>query len=140
MKKLLSILLATMLIVCCFGMVGCGVSGKYELWAIEVDGEVYKDGDTIEVTIYGQKVAKEFDEWVKGYKEYNLDSLKLDKDGDARFLGYSDWEWEKDGKEITLESSGSSVELIKKGGKLRFDVSQFIEYFEEDVVFIYKKA
>lgn len=140
MKKLLSILLATLLIVCCFGMVGCGVSGKYELWAVEVDGEVYKDGDTVELTVDGYTIEKEYDEWIELFKGYKIDTLKLDKEGDAKFLGYSNLEWEKDGKEINLEGEYIELELRKKGGKLRFDISQVDKTFDNEIILIYKKA
>ena len=122
MKKLLSILLAAMLIVACFGMVGCGVKGKYEFYAYEIAGEQYKVGDTF----MGMEITEDM---VKGMAfELCKDGTVKDADGeviegqtwkkaDKGIEVYFDGElfdtFEKDGNKLIMEDGGVKV-IFKK--------------------------
>ena len=105
MKKLLTILAAVMLCVCCFAMVGCGVEGEYSFYSMEIDGQTYKVGDTymgVEIT----------EESVAMYK------LEIKEEGKAKYMGMDcTWE-EKDGKLVISYETISVAEFEIKGSKL----------------------
>ena len=124
MKKLLSILLAAMLIVACFGMVGCGVEGKYKFYAYEIAGEQYKVGD--EVPGLG-KITEEM------AKESGFELAKdgVVKDADGEEVESASWE-EADGKVTIKIGDFYERELTKDGRKL-------IEDLGNGVKIIYKK-
>ena len=126
MKKLLSILLAAMLIVACFGMVGCGVSGKYEFYAIEINGEQYKVGDTfnfmgMDITITEEMYADEAFELCKDGTIKDADGEvvegctweKSDKGIDCLFDGEVERSFEKSGRKL-IEDCGMGVKMIFK--------------------------
>lgn len=107
MKKLLTILAAVMLCVCCFAMVGCGVEGEYSFYGIQIGDEVYKEGDTY----LGQEISGK-----------NYASFELAKDGvcktDGKVEEGTTWA-EKDGKVvISVEGLGEVMEYEIDGNKL----------------------
>ena len=117
MKKLLSILLAAMLIVACFGMVGCGVNGKYELYAIEIAGKECKDTDEFEMMKerYGTfELAKDGVYKVNGEE---AEGVKWEKRSDGIYLVAEDGEeekvFEKDGNKLIAEGNGMKL-IFKK--------------------------
>ncbi len=106
MKKLLSILLAAMLIVACFGMVGCGVEGKYKFHSLEINGEKVETGAE--------------------YESLKDEGFELAKDGvvknaDGKVMeGFS---WEKDGSDVVIKNSYNSQTYQKKGNKLVIEMT-----------------
>ncbi len=119
MKKLLSVLLAAMLIVACFGMVGCGAEGKYKFHSLEINGEKVEVGAQYEMLKdEGFELAKD----------------GVVKDGDGNVMeGFS---WEKDGSEIIIKNEFSSQTYQKKGNKLIIEMT----YAGITMTVTYKKA
>ena len=108
MKKLLSILLAAMLIVACFGMVGCGVKGKYEFYAYEIDGNEYKVGDTF--------MGVEITEDMVKVMAFELCKDGTVKDADGEVIAGQTWEKADGG--IVLKMGDESINVKKDGNKL----------------------
>lgn len=161
MKKFLTILLACVLCVCCFGLVGCGVEGTYNLVAVEIDGEVYEPGDMIELTRkYGRESMEyEFDEWVlivETEAEINISTFRLEAGGDAKIFNWEsiddwgdvDFEWDKKDNTIEIETNhydlrDFDLKFDVKGRKLRLDISEIAAEeldIKEEIVLIYKRA
>ena len=117
MKKLLSILLAAMLIVACFGMVGCGVSGKYELYAIELAGAEAKEGEMFEMVkeeIGGFELCKDGTVKVNGEVIEKETWEKTDKGVDMKYDGKVTTSFEKDGNKLVLDMGMGLKAIFKK--------------------------
>lgn len=116
MKKLLSILLAAMLIVACVGMVGCGVKGKYELYAIEIAGAEVKEGEMFEMV---KEEMGSFELCKDGTVKVNDKVIeketweKTDKGVDIKYDGEVTGSFEKDGNKLILDM-GSGIKAIFK--------------------------
>lgn len=96
MKKLLTILLAALLCVCCVSMVACkeeaGVEGTYKFYSLTYNGETYNIGDEFQGV------------------EMTADTVKIElkKGGDCVMTTPNDESnatWAKDGNTITITSS-----------------------------------
>lgn len=121
MKRILSLLLATLLIVCCFGMVGCKAEGVYTLKEVVIDGVSYKKGDTI-----------------PGYGELSEEKLlsapftfELGVDGAYLVNQTQDTNtsWTKEDKTVTITYNGIEIyKYTQKGRKLirEIDGAKFI--------------
>ena len=117
MKKLLSILLAAMLIVACFGMVGCGVKGKYELYAIEIAGAEVKEGEMFEMVkeeIGSFELAKDGVVKVNDKVIEKESWKKSDKGVDMYYDGELVQSFEKDGNKLILDMGSGMKAIFKK--------------------------
>ena len=92
MKKLLTILAAVMLCVCCFAMVGCGVEGEYSFYGVQIGDEVYKEGDTY----LGQEISG------KAYGTFELAADGVYKE-DGEVVEGVKWEEKDDKIVLTME-------------------------------------
>lgn len=109
MKKLLSILLAAMLIVACFGMVGCGVQGTWKFYAYEIAGVEYKVGDTYAGVTITEEMVKDI-----GF-EFAKDGVVKDLEGNVE----EGMTWEKTDDGVSIKAAGVEVsKLVKDGNKL----------------------
>lgn len=93
MKKLLTILLAALLCVCCVSMVACkeesGVEGKYKFYSLTYGGTTYNIGDTYQGVVLSADTM----------------SLELKKGGVCVTTspdGSNNGTWVKDGNTITI--------------------------------------
>ena len=109
MKKLLTILLAALLCVCCVSMVACkeeaGVEGTYKMYSVTISGTTYEVGDTIPA---GAFMGNPVDMVLAA--EYM--SLELNKDGTA----VSKMNGEVMNNEITWSKSGNTITITYNGG------------------------
>lgn len=130
MKKLLTVLVALMLCVCCFGMVGCGLEGKYELVGIEIDGDLYEEGD--KYTFMGQTIT--FDQMAK-----DAGKLELKEDEVCKFMGVKG-KWTEKDDVVTVKIEGAKIKFDVDGKQLRYEVKEMSELLGVDVVYIYEKV
>ena len=124
MKRILSLLLATLLIVCCFGMVGCKSEGVYTIKEIIINGESYKEGDVI----------PDFGELSEEKKQSAPFTFELGVDGVYLVNGteVANTTWSKEGKIVTVKCNGMEVcKYTQKGRKLILEI--------DDATFIYKR-
>ena len=121
MKRILSVLLATLMVVCCFSLVGCKSEGVYTLKEAIIDGVSYKEGDTI-----------------PGYGELSEEKLlnapftfELGVDGLYLVNGVEEvgTSWKKEDKTIIITTNSTDVySFTQKGKKLirEIDGDKFI--------------
>ena len=100
MRKIISLALAAVLVICCFGLVSCGGSdaeGKYEIYTyagIEWDAEEMGGTMAIELKSGGEAIYSQT--------------------GEEDEIGT----WEVDGSTVTITISGAAVEFELSGDKL----------------------
>ncbi len=133
MKKILSILLSSLLIVACIGMIGCSkIEGKYEFYAIEENGIEYKIGDTLDNGMAAEESAEVL--------MYGMRSFELEGDGFVTSSGlyptaFAVWTETEDGIIIKIDLGPIETER-----HARIDGEKLIIDFEGAAKLVYIKT
>ena len=147
MKKLLTILLAALLCVCCVSMVACkeeaGVEGTYKFYSLTVDTTTYEVGDTIpgggmfgpnDMTLTADAMTLEL----------KKDGTAISKNNGETHPGVT-MTWSKSGNTITLTStyvSGGETQtdtqnLTLNGNEITMVANPDTPY---EATYVFKKA
>ena len=133
MKKILTILIATLLCICCVGMVACGgdgVEGVYKFKSMTYEGETYEIGDEAP--------------WGDDILSADSNTFELKEDGTvvstSKVAGQTETQngtWTKDGNTITVVmtvgSQSQTVTMTLDGNVLTYNVM-------EGMTYVYEKA
>ena len=117
MKKLLTIMAAALLAICCFGLVACGggVEGTYKFKSMTAGGETYAVGDVAPWGEEGETISA--DCIVLELKADGVVAYTTTMGGEPQAL---EGTWTQDGNAITITIAGDAQTFTLEGKTLSY--------------------